>query len=337
MRSFLSALLGVGLLLAPRLACSQIAPGTMDVHWNEGAKDCKANPQPPIQVHEYNQQTFILRENLCSTFEAPFMYLLLGSTKALLIDTGDVADPHLMPLATTVMSLLPGNEQTKLPLLVVHTHRHLDHRAGDGQFAPLPNVQVVGFDLDSVRHFYNFTNWPNGVAQIDLGNRTIDVIPTPGHNATHVAFYDRNTGLFLSGDFLMPGRLLIDDAAADLASAKRIAVFVRDRPVTYVLGGHIELDAAGETFPWESQYHPNEHVLQMTKDDLLALPAAVSSFNGFYTRSGKFIMMDSARVLIAIAVVIVGVPIALALALILYIRRRHARKRQAAVQIDRSE
>jgi hydroxyacylglutathione hydrolase len=50
-------------------------------------------------------------------------------------------------------------------------------------------------------------------------------------------------------------------------------------PISCVLGGHIELDADGDTLPWESQYHPNEHVLQMTKDDLLALPVAVRGFN----------------------------------------------------------
>ncbi len=235
MKSLPSALLGLGLLMASSSAWPQVATGSFPAHWNEGAKDCKASPQAPLEVHAYNPRTFILRESLCATFEAPFMYLLIGSGKALLIDTGDVADPTRMPLATTVMQLLPGTGPAKLPLLVVHTHRHLDHRAGDDQFVHLPNVQVVAWDLDSVRRYYNFTDWPNGLAQIDLGDRIVDVIPTPGHNATHVAFYDRNTGLFFSGDFLMPGRLLIDDADADLASARRAAGFVKDRPVSYVL------------------------------------------------------------------------------------------------------
>jgi glyoxylase-like metal-dependent hydrolase (beta-lactamase superfamily II) len=292
------------------------------LHWNEGAKDCKANPQPPLEVHAYNSTTFVLRENLCATFEAPFMYLLIGSSKALLIDTGDVADAKLMPLADTVMRLLPP----QMPLLVVHTHRHLDHRAGDVQFEHLPNVQVVGFDLDSVRRYYGFTDWPNGVAQLDLGGRTVDVIPTPGHNATHISFYDRNTGLFFSGDFLMPGRLLIDDTAADLASANRVAAFVKDRPITYVLGGHIELNTAGKTFPWESHYHPQEHVLQLSKDDLLALPEAVGRFNGFYTRSGNFILMNQIRVLIAVAAVAIMIMIAIAIGLSRFARgRRRAR------------
>ncbi len=325
-------LLGLAQLLANSPAWSQLAPGSMNVHWNEGATDCKSDKQPPIQVHAYNPQTYILRENLCATFEAPFMYLLIGSTRALLIDTGDVADPKQIPLADTVMRLLPGDRDgdgtARLPLLLVHTHRHLDHRAGDGQFSHLPNVQVVGFDIDSVRHFYNFTDWPKTTAVLDLGNRTVDAIPTPGHNETEVSFYDRNTGLFFSGDFLIPGRLLIDDAAAYLASANRVAGFVKDHPVTFVLGGHIEKDAAGDLLPWESPYHPNEHVLQLTKDDLLALPAAIGKFNGFYTTSGEFTMMNSIHILIAFAI---GALLALAAIVMLLVRvvRRRRRARYA--------
>src|SRR5215469_8598852 len=153
---------------------SQPIPTSIDVHWNEGAADCTHHPQPPLQLYRYDIQTYILRESLCSTFEAPFMYLLKGSTRALLIDSGDVADPKQVPLANTVMETLPGGSSNSLPLLVVHTHRHLDHRAGDAQFAGLSNVSVVGYDLDSVRRFYGFADWPDGVAQIELGNRIVD-------------------------------------------------------------------------------------------------------------------------------------------------------------------
>jgi hydroxyacylglutathione hydrolase len=230
---------GAVVVAAP--AWSQV-PG----RWNEGAETCATSGQPSLEMHPYDAQTFILRENPCATFEAPFMYLLVGSTRALLIDDGDVADPRQVPLATTVRSLTP------LAFVVLLTHRNLDHGGGDAQFAALANAEVVGYDLESVTRYYHFTDWPNGVAQVDLGGRVVDVIPTPGHNETHVAFYDENTELFFSGDFLMPGRLLIDDAAADLASATRVAAFVTDRPVAYVLGGHIEVETAGKTFPWES-------------------------------------------------------------------------------------
>lgn len=315
-------LLALAAALASPPALAQLAPGSMDVHWNEGSPNCAKNPQPPLQVHRYNSQTFILRENLCSTFEAPFMYLLLGSTEALLIDTGDIADPSVIPLADTVMRLLPGQGPAKLPLLVVHTHRHLDHRAGDAQFKTFSNAQVVGFDIESVRRYYKFTDWPNGLAQLDLGGRTVDVIPTPGHNETEVSFYDRSTGLLFTGDFLMPARLLIDDAHADIASAERIAAFVQDRPISFILGGHIEMNSAGELFPWESQYHPNEHMLQMTKDDALDLPAAVHSFNGFYSVRGIFTMENSIRLLITFAIAVLIALIFAVWALLRYVRRR---------------
>jgi hydroxyacylglutathione hydrolase len=64
----------------------------------------------------------------------------------------------------------------------------------------------VPFDLEGVRAFFGFANWPNGIAHLDLGDRTVDVIPTPGRNPTHVAFYDGRTGILFSGDFLLPGR-----------------------------------------------------------------------------------------------------------------------------------
>jgi hydroxyacylglutathione hydrolase len=332
-RSVFLILLGFALPVTQSVARSQLVPGSMDVHWNEGAPDCSTSAAPPLEVHQYNPQTFILRENLCATFEAPFIYLLIGSHKALLIDTGDVADPKRMPLADTVMHLLPKDGSATLPLLVVHTHRHLDHRAGDGQFTQLSNVQVVGFDIDSLRRFYHFTQWPNGLAQIDLGDRIVDVIPTPGHNETEVSFYDRNTGLFLSGDFLIPARLLIDDTSADLASAKRVAAFVTDRPVSFVLGSHIEMNTSGELFPWQSHYHPHEHALQMTKDDLLALPDAVRSFNGFYTVRGKFVLMNSIHILIAAGLLIALVLFALVWIAVRYFqRRRRGRKLQQEIQ-----
>jgi len=325
-----STLLAVGLLLTSSPARSQLVPGSMEVHWNEGAPDCARSSQPPIQVHPYNARTFILRENPCATAEAPFLYLLVGSTKALLIDTGDVADPKQMPLAQTVMALLPEEGQAqgraKIPLLVVHTHGHLDHRLGDSQFEPLSNAEVVRADLNHVEKYFGFADWPNGLAQVELGDRTVDVIPTPGHYPSHLSYYDRQTGLFFSGDFFLPGRLIIDDAKADLASAQRVADFIKNRPVSYVLGGHIELDNNGDMLPLGSHYHPHEHDLQLTKQDLLGLPSIVSTFNGFYGKRGVFVLYSQSRILLALAfvlIVLLGACVMLVRRLVhRYLRRR---------------
>lgn len=318
------------LLLTPILAWSAgLAPGSMDMHWDPGAETCPAVEISPIQVHRYNAQTIVLREKLCSTWEAPFMYLLIGTKRALLIDTGDIADPKLMPLESLVMSLLPGESAAKLPLLVVHSHGHLDHRAGDPQLEGVNGIELVRSDLEHVRAFFGFADWPNGSAQIDLGDRIVDVLPAPGHHPAQLLYYDRDTGLVFSGDFLLPGRLLVDDWSAYEVSARRVAEFVKDRPVSFVLGGHVEKNRSGALLPWESTYHPDEHSLQLTKDDLAALPAALGKFNGFYTESGPFVMENGLRILIAAAVAVILVLVILGILIYRFIRRRRdpARKR----------
>jgi hydroxyacylglutathione hydrolase len=322
----------VAYLLAPATAWADLMPGSMHIRWDSGAKSCApASASPPIQVQIYNAQTFVLRESLCATWEAPFMYLLVGSKQALLIDTGDIANPRLMPLEAAVMNLVPGEAASKMPLIVVHSHGHLDHRSGDPQFEQVPGVQLVPSDLEHVRKYFNFGDWPNGSAQMDLGDRIIDVLPAPGHHPAQLLYYDRNSGLVLSGDFLLPGRLLVDDFAAYEASARRVADFLKDRPVSYVLGGHVEKSSGGELFPSQSTYHPDERVLQLTKADVLALPAALRSFNGFYTHTGDFVIVNPIRNLIVVASGALAILLALGMLLFRLIRRRRrARERTAA-------
>jgi glyoxylase-like metal-dependent hydrolase (beta-lactamase superfamily II) len=317
-------------LLIITSATAQVVPGTLDVHWNAGAKDCAATPQPPLQVHEYEPQTFILRQSPCADFEANFLYLLIGSNKALLIDTGAVAESSRMPLATTVLKLLPEVVGARLPLLVVHSHKHLDHRAGDGQFQGLPGVQLVPADLDSVRAFFGISQWPEGVSHIDLGGRIVDVLPAPGHQFCHVVFYDNRTALVFSGDFLIPGRLLVDDATAYRQSAVRLIDFLQNRPVSHILGGHIELNAQGDTYWFGTTYHPNERALALSKEDLLALPAAFDHFNGFYAPYPDFVLFHSTRILIVEAIAALALLTAVVWGLILLWKRLRRTARNPA-------
>jgi glyoxylase-like metal-dependent hydrolase (beta-lactamase superfamily II) len=322
--------LALSLALTLPAARADLTPGSMDMHWDAGAADCNKHAAPPIEVHPYDADTYILREDLCATWEAPFMYLLVGRDKALLIDTGDVADPKLMPLAATVMGLLPEAHGARLPLIVVHSHTHLDHRAGDPQFQGLPGVTLVAAQLPSVESYFGFKDWPAGQAELDLGGRVVDVLPAPGHNPAHVVYYDRATGILFSGDFLMPARILVDDLAQYRASAQRVAAFVQDRPVSYVLGGHVEEDSKGTLFDWQSTYHPDEHGLALSKAEVLALPAALARFNGFYTETGGFVIQNPLHNLIVMGVVALLVIVLLGFLVFRLIRRFRSRRRAAA-------
>jgi len=298
-----------------------------------GAGPGTADRDGPIEVCALDATTYVLRERLADTWEAPFLYLLIGSDRALLLDTGDVADPAVMPVARTVLALLPTSGTGKLPLQVVHTHGHLDHREGDGQFAGVPGVELVPASVEALAARFGFSHWPAGTAAVDLGQRTVDLLPAPGHHPAELVFYDRSTGLVFSGDFLLPGRLLVDDREAYAASARRIADFVRDLPVRAVLGGHIEKDTHGELFDWQAPQHPDEASLALPKADLLALPAALDGFNGFYETLGSFVLVAPIRLLW-----VAGLGALLAAGafvwLVVHVIRRWRRRRRQRVSAD---
>ena len=300
--------------------------GDLNVHWQPGAEDCAASPPPPLQVHRYNETTFILRQSLCENFEAPLLYLLIGHKRALLIDTGAVEDEAAMPLASTIADLLPQSNGMPFQLLVAHTHRHSDHRAGDAQLAKHLDAEIAPIELEEMVRFYGFNNWPEDTILIDLGGRVVEAIAVPGHMRDHLLFYDPPTGLAFSGDFLLPGRLLVDDIDAYRASADRAVEYLKDKPVTALLGGHIELDTSGNVFPRGSTHHLNERALPLTKQDLESLPAALQTFNGFYSKYPNFIIANPVRNLIASAVLAVIV-----LTLLIWLARRAWKRRRQSV------
>ena len=115
------------------------------------------------------------------------------------------------------------------------------------------------------------------IGHIDLGGRILDVIPIPGHNEASIALYDRATGILLTGDSVYPGRLYVSDFPAFVASNQRLADFTRDKPVSHVLGTHIEQARTPfEDYPRGTQYQPDEHTLELSHGDLLELNDALA-------------------------------------------------------------
>src|SRR4051812_45254985 len=187
-------------------------------------------------------------------FEAPFLFLLFGTDRALLLDTGATADPAYFPLRRTVDEALADwldlHPRTSYGLVVAHTHGHGDHIAGDGQFADRPDTVVVGPGPAAVRDFFGLPGWPDGRAALDLGGLVVDVLPGPGHEEAAVVLHDRRTGLLLTGDTLYPGHLYIQALTAYTATVDRLLAFCERRPVTHLLGSHIEMTTApGESYP----------------------------------------------------------------------------------------
>ncbi|MEU1072350.1 MULTISPECIES: MBL fold metallo-hydrolase [unclassified Streptomyces] len=260
-------------------------PGTLPSHWHAGWPSPKHDPAPEIQVHAYTEHTVLLRQNMSVHFEAPFLFLLFGNERALLLDTGASPDPAHFPLRATVDALieewLGRHPRTGYELLVAHTHGHGDHIAADAQFADRPATTVVPPGLADVTRHFGFTDWPHRPAELDLGGRVLDLVPGPGHHPAAVVFYDRHTGLLLTGDSLYPGRLYVDDAAAYAETADRLIDFCATRPVSHVLGCHIEMTTTpDEDYPRGTTHQPDEPPLQLTAAHLHTLRRALAETAG---------------------------------------------------------
>ncbi len=192
----------------------------------------------PIRIEPLDEITFILRESPCVDREAPFLFLLIGTERALLVDTGTQDGVFL---AEVVGQKLAETGLGFVDLTVAHTHSHLDHRSGDGTFASA-GATVVGPTVEEVRKFWNLEAWPEGVASIDLGDRLIEVLPIPGHNDNSIALFDHRTRALLSGDSVIRGRINVSDLIAFRESVARLSRFVDRVNPSVVLGGRLERD-----------------------------------------------------------------------------------------------
>ena len=259
--------------------------GSMDVSWIHGAPRSGAGQDPPIQVHHYDEHTVILRQSKSVHYEAPFMFLLFGNDRALLLDTGATADAAEFPLRATIDRLvdnwLATHPRDNYELVVAHTHGHRDHVAGDVQFAGRPATTVVGREADAVRVFFGFSSWPDEVVTFDLGGRVLEVQGSPGHHRAAITTYDPWTGFLLTGDTVIPGRLYVDNQQEFAASMDRMVEFAASRPVTHVLGCHIEMTRVpGRDFPLGATYQPGEHPLQLAPAGLTEIRDAARAAAG---------------------------------------------------------
>jgi hydroxyacylglutathione hydrolase len=264
---------------APRGATVQSTSRLFAERWNSGL----SRQEPVFQTQGIDADTFAIRQSINATFEAPFLYLIFGSDKALLIDTGVEGGELRSEVETLIEAWLARNRRQGISLVVMHSHGHGDHVGGDAQFAERGNTVVVGHSAADVARFFGIQAWPEGVGTFDLGGRVVDIVPTPGHHPAHVMVFDRATGILFSGDAIYPGRLYFqcEKSAEYLASIDRVARFVATREVRWLLGAHIEMRAApGESFQSGERARHAEHLLELP-------PAIVPEIQQALTKMGE--------------------------------------------------
>jgi hydroxyacylglutathione hydrolase len=255
------------------------AAGGLNVRWIHGSASRRHPKNPAWQVHQYRDDTVIMRQSKDANYEAPFTFLLFGAERALLLDTGATGDDALRQTVDGLVAAWLNKHPTPgYQLVVAHSHAHGDHVAGDATFRDRPDTVVVGTSAADVQEFFGFTGWPAQVVDHDLGQRRLEVIGIPGHEPASIAVYDESTGLLLTGDSVYPGRIYVRDFPAFVDSLSRLVELAESREVTHVLGCHIEMTTRpGRDYYLGCRYQPDEPPLQMTVSQLQSLrDAAVS-------------------------------------------------------------
>jgi glyoxylase-like metal-dependent hydrolase (beta-lactamase superfamily II) len=110
---------------------------------------------------------------------------------------------------------------------------------------PVPDVLIsalpyAGFDLTAFRTPpAAITRWLADGDVLDLGDRSFEVLHTPGHSPGSICLWEARSGTLVSGDVLVDGEPLLDElpgsSPADFAvSLRRLA----DLPLRTVYAGH---------------------------------------------------------------------------------------------------
>jgi glyoxylase-like metal-dependent hydrolase (beta-lactamase superfamily II) len=179
--------------------------------------------------------------------EEVISYLIVGTDKALLFDTG----MGISDIQAVVIGL------TKLPVSVVNSHTHNDHVGDNWRFGDIYGMDTdftrinargskedaqaelapdeicgalpAGFDAKAyaTKPFY-ITHWLHDGDEIDLGGRTLKVIGTPGHTPDAIALLDETNSLLFTGDSFYLGPIYLyrreTDLDAYVASMQKLAL-----------------------------------------------------------------------------------------------------------------
>lgn len=209
-------------------------------------------------VEKIDSDTYAISEY--GHWEETHCYLLCGIDRALLIDTG---------LGVSSIKAVV-DKLTSLPVMVATTHVHWDHIGGHKYFEniavhetekdwlsvefPIP-LSVVKSNLmqkpcDFPEEFCEeqyqiFRGQPQHILHdgeiIDLGNRRVTVIHTPGHSPGHCCFYEPEREYLYSGDLVYKGCLDAFYPTTDPLQFWHSIQKIHHLPVSRILPGHHQI------------------------------------------------------------------------------------------------
>jgi hydroxyacylglutathione hydrolase len=226
-------------------------------------------------------------------------YLILGSKKAALVDTG----AGIGNIREYVESL------TNLPIIVILTHAHIDHSAGSFYFSQVyltsEDAKLLDLEFNSNQcnemknaliQFARATNRQLGEIDIedivtpykrkfdvlldgdvfDLGNISLEVLACPGHTKGSVMILIKELRTIIFGDACCPYTWVHLPESTSVADYRNSLLRIKSREADYdrVLLSHRPRDAKKEIL--NEIIHVCEEVMDGRSDKI------PFEFNGFY-------------------------------------------------------
>jgi diguanylate cyclase (GGDEF)-like protein len=251
--------------------------------WYAGGAACAG--RPAFLVREYRPGLFVLRQPACTNFEKPFLFLLVGALPRAAARHGGGGHRR-------------GGAHRQPPRRLACCARRRPERAGRRAHArsrgsrrrrrPVP--RPCRRDAGRGRH----GGRPRVLRLPGVADRRGVAGPRrarprrAGHSGTRTreprGLRPRD-GVLLTGDTFYPGRLYVRDTAAFAASTARLVAFTASRPVSAILGTHVEQARTPFTdYPVGTQDQPDEDRLELSRAELVTLDSAVRSMRGRFAR-----------------------------------------------------
>jgi len=196
-------------------------------------------PDSWFEVYRIRPGVFAIYEP--HQYEEVISYLIAGSRRALLFDTG-LGIGDMRKIVTRL---------TSLPITVLNSHTHYDHIGGNWQFSDIAGLDApysrhnaqgaaheqvrdavlperICGDLPSGFRPENYAIPPFRISRhvkdgdvIDLGGRSLEVLLTPGHAPDALCLLDRRNKLLFSGDTFYAGPIYLFVPETDVAAYRR--------------------------------------------------------------------------------------------------------------------
>lgn len=210
-------------------------------------------------TEKIDENTYVISEY--KHWEETHVYLLISKSEGLLIDSG-------MGIGNILNEV---RKITDLNISVVATHAHWDHIGGHGLFDsffvhmseekwlngafPLPLNYIKSLVVEKpndipaefdISHYEIFQGTPTRILDdgdiINIGNRKLEVIHTPGHSPGHMCFYERERGYLFTGDLIYKGKMTAFFPTSDPIQYKNSVDKIALIPAERIFPAHHSLD-----------------------------------------------------------------------------------------------